>query len=290
VADDRLTVRKTYKLAIGGQFPRSESGRTWPVHDADGRLAAWVPQGSRKDLRDAVRAARSAAEPWAARTAFNRGQILYRVAEVLEARIDAFSAEVVGGGGKHRHARREVEAAIDRLVWYAGWTDKIQHVAGTVNAVAGPYFDATLPEPTGVVGIFAPATPSLLGLVSRLAPVLAGGNVAVVVVSETWPLPGLSFAEVLATSDVPDGVVNVLSGSVTELAPWLAGHGDVDALDVAGLDPELLAMVEIEAAEHVTRVVHATGADTDWFAERSQSPWTVTAFMEMKTLWHPMGT
>jgi acyl-CoA reductase-like NAD-dependent aldehyde dehydrogenase len=289
MADDRLAVRKTYKLAVGGEFVRSESGRSYPVLGPDDQLLAWAPKASRKDVRDAVRAARGAAGGWAGRTAFNRGQIIYRIAEMLEARIDEFASELVQCGSKPKAARAEVEASIDRLVWYAGWTDKLAAVLGTVNPVAGPYFDATLPEPTGVVGVFAPSEPALLGLVSRLAPVLAAGNVAVVVLSERRPLAGLSLAEVLATSDVPAGVVNLLSGSAPELAPWLAGHGDVDALDACGLDGELLVTVETEAAEHVTRVLRGNDADRDWWSPRSQSPWIISAGMEMKTIWHPMG-
>jgi acyl-CoA reductase-like NAD-dependent aldehyde dehydrogenase len=289
MADDRLAVRKTYKLAVGGEFVRSESGRSYPVLGPDDQLLAWAPKASRKDVRDAVRAARGAVGGWAGRTAFNRGQIIYRIAEMLEARIDQFAAELVQCGSKPKQAKAEVEASIDRLVWYAGWTDKLAHILGTVNPVAGPYFDATMPEPTGVVGVFAPSEPPLLGLVSRLAPVLAAGNVGVVVLSERWPLPGLSLAEVLATSDVPGGVVNLLSGSAAELAPWLAGHGDVDALDACGLDPELLVTVEVEAAEHVTRVLRGNEADRDWWSPRSQSPWIISAGMEMKTIWHPMG-
>jgi acyl-CoA reductase-like NAD-dependent aldehyde dehydrogenase len=290
MSDGRLHVRKTYKLAVGGEFVRSESGRSYPVLDASGQLLAWAPQGSRKDVRDAVRIARAAAEGWAGRSASNRGQIIYRIAEMLEARADEFTAEVAACGGTSAEARREVEASIDRVVWYAGWADKLSHVLGTVNAVAGPYFDASLPEPAGVVGVFAPAEPSLLGLVSRLAPVLAGGNVAVVVLSERWPLPGLSLGEVLATSDVPKGVVNLLSGSSAELAPWLAGHGDVDAIDACGIDRSLLATVEVEAAEHVTQVVRGSDDDRDWWSERAQSPWIVAATMELKTIWHPAGT
>ncbi len=259
----RVPVRKTYKLYVGGAFPRSESGRTY---EAEGHNIA---QASRKDLRDAVRAARGAFGKWAAMTAYNRGQVLYRVAEMMEARA-AELAELCGG-------REEVERSVDRVVWYAGWTDKLAQVLGGANPVAGPYFNFTLPEPTGVVGIVAPAEPALLGLVSRLAPVLAGANVAVVIASETHPRAAIELAEVLATSDVPGGVVNVLTGRRDELAPHLASHLDVDALDLDRGDAEL----ERAAADNVKRVVFAR-AD-------SQSPYEISSFLELKTVWHPMG-
>ena len=235
----RLPVRKTYKLYIGGQFPRSESGRSYPVRE--GVRAA---QASRKDLRDAVRVARAAQPGWGSKTAYNRGQVLYRIAEVLETRLQTCPPD-------------EVDAAIDRLVWYAGWADKISQVAGTLNPVAGPYWNVTSPEPIGVVGIVAPETPPLLGLVSRLAPALVGGNALVVLASETAPLSAVDLAEVLATSDVPGGVVNLLTGRVDEVAPTLASHMDVNALDLTGLagDPDTARNLEIAAAENLKRVL-----------------------------------
>jgi acyl-CoA reductase-like NAD-dependent aldehyde dehydrogenase len=266
--DERLAVRKTYKLFIGGEFPRSESGRSY---EAEG---AWVAQASRKDLRDAVRTGRSAFAGWSTRTAYNRGQILYRVAEVLEGR----RAQFVDEGA----TETEVAAAVDRWVWYAGWADKIHQVIGTVNPVAGPYFDFTFPEPLGVVGIAAPEAPPLLGVVSRLAPALAGGNVAVVLASETAPRAAVSLAEVLATSDVPPGVVAILTGRKAELLPWLAAHRDVDGLDLAGAPDSLLADLETAAADNVKRVHRPLDA-------LGESPQDIIAFLEMKTVWHPMG-
>jgi len=266
---ERLDVRKTYKLFVGGQFPRSESGRSF---EAQG---VWMAQASRKDLRDAVKAARGALAGWRGRTAYNRGQILYRVAEILEGRRSQFVDEGA--------APAEVDAAVDRWIWYAGWTDKLHHVFGTVNPVAGPYFDFTMPEPVGVVGLVAPDEPPLLGLVSRLAPVLAAANTAVVVASEARPRAAVTLAEVLAVSDVPAGVVNILTGRKVELLPWLAGHLDVDSLDLTGAPDDLVAAMEESAAEGVTRTVRAA----DPLAE---SPYEVVAFMEMKTVWHPIGT
>jgi acyl-CoA reductase-like NAD-dependent aldehyde dehydrogenase len=285
VTEDRLPVRRTAKLFIAGEFPRSESGRSYEVVDANGELLAWVARASRKDLRDAVRAARTAQPGWAARTAYHRGQILYRVAELMEGRRAQFASELADAGAKD--PPRGVSAAIDRWVWYAGWADKIHQVLGASNPVAGPYFNFTIPEPTGVVGIVAPPDQSLLGLVSRVAPAIVGGNTAVVLASEPSPLPAVSLAEVLATSDVPGGVVNVLTGLTAELVPWLAGHMDVNAIDVTGVPEELLADVERLAAENVKRVHRAP--DVDPFEDEAQSPYEVTAFMEMKTVWHPMG-
>ena len=259
----RVPVNKTYKLYVGGAFPRSESGRTY---EAEGHNVA---RASRKDLRDAVRSARGAFGKWAAMTAYNRGQVLYRVAEMMEARASEL-AELCDG-------REEVERSIDRVVWYAGWTDKLAQVLGGANPVAGPYFNFTMPEPTGVVGVVAPAEPALLGLVSRLAPVLAGGNVAVVVASEAHPRAAIEMGEVLATSDVPGGVVNILTGQRSELAPVLAAHLDVDALDLDRGDAEL----ERVAADNVKRVVFGRGG--------VQSPYEISSFLELKTVWHPMG-
>ena len=262
----RLPVRKTYKLFIGGDFPRSESGRTY---EAQGQNVA---RASRKDVRDAVRVARSAFPKWKGMTAYNRGQILYRIAEMMEARAGEF-AELSSG-------RAEVETAVDRLVWYAGWADKYAQVLGTSNPVAAPYFNFTIPEPTGVVGIVAPPEPSLDGLVARLAPVIVGGNAAVVLASETSPLAAIELAEALATSDVPGGVVNILTGHGSELAPWLAGHMDVNAIDLAGADGEAPELERL-AADNVKRVVRGR-------ADR-QSPYEIAAFLELKTVWHPVG-
>jgi acyl-CoA reductase-like NAD-dependent aldehyde dehydrogenase len=263
----RLPVKKTYKLYIGGAFPRSESGRTYLAEGQN------VARASRKDLRDAVRAARDAFPKWAGMTAYNRGQVMYRVAEMMESRRAEFS-ELCSGV-------EEVERSIDRFVWYAGWSDKLAQVLGSSNPVAGPYFNFTVPEPTGVVGVLAPAEPALAGLVSRLAPAIVGGNATVVVASEAHPLAAIELSEVLATSDLPGGVVNVLTGQRAELAPWLASHMDVNALDLGGADgdaPEL----ERLAAENVKRVIIG--------APDSQSPWDIAALLELKTVWHPIGT
>jgi acyl-CoA reductase-like NAD-dependent aldehyde dehydrogenase len=282
---ERLDVRKTYKLYIGGAFPRSESGRSYAVLDKRKQVLARPARASRKDLRDAVRAARAAWKGWSEATAYNRGQVLYRVAELMEGRREQFAHELTEMGRKN--AGHEVEAAIDRWVWYAGWSDKIHHVAGTVNPVAGPYFDFTFPEPTGVVGVVAPEEPPLLGLVSRLAPVIVSGNAAVVLASERRPLPAVTLCEVLATSDVPGGVVNVLTGLKVELIPWLASHMDVNAIDTTGVPDHLVAEVEAAAAANVKRVVG--DGSGDYFDESAQSPYAIIDFMEMKTVWHPMG-
>jgi len=282
---DRVPVRRTAKLFIGGEFPRSESGRSYEVFGEDGRLLAWAARASRKDLRDAVRSARAAQPGWAAKTAYNRGQILYRVAELMEGRRVQFEAELADAGAAD--PARGVNAAIDRWVWYAGWCDKVHQVLGATNPVAGPYFNFTIPEPTGVVGIVAPPDQPLLGLVSRLAPAIVSGNVAVVVASETAPLPAVSLAEVLATSDVPGGVVNVLTGLTKELVPWLAGHMDVNAIDVTGVPEDTRAEVEFLSAENVKRVHRAPVADP--FSPEAQSPYEITALMEFKTVWHPVG-
>ena len=283
--DARVPVRRTAKLFIGGDFPRSESGRSYEVFAQDSRLLAWAARASRKDLRDAVRAARSAQAAWAGRTAYNRGQILYRVAELMEGRRAQFEAELADLGAADPH--RGVEAAIDRWVWYAGWADKISQVLGGTNPVAGPYFNFTIPEPTGVVGIVAPQDQALLGLVSRIAPAVVSGNTVVVIASERSPLPAVSLTEVLATSDVPGGVVNLLTGYTKELVPWLAGHMDVNAIDVTGVPEDLLVEVENLATENVKRVHRAP--DVDPFSADAQSPYEVTALMEFKTVWHPMG-
>jgi acyl-CoA reductase-like NAD-dependent aldehyde dehydrogenase len=286
VTADRLDVRRTAKLYIGGEFPRSESGRSYEVRSHDGRLLAWAARASRKDLRDGVKAARSAFAGWSGKTAYNRGQILYRVAELMEGRRGQFEQELAETGASD--PARGVSASIDRWVWYAGWADKIGQVMGGTNPVAGPYFNFTIPEPTGVVGIVAPPDQPLLGLVSRLAPAIVSGNTAVVIASEGSPLPAVSLGEVLATSDVPAGVVNILIGLTAELVPWLAAHMDVNALDATGVPDELLADVERAAADNVKRIVRAKAADP--FADEAQSPYDVTALMEFKTVWHPIGT
>jgi acyl-CoA reductase-like NAD-dependent aldehyde dehydrogenase len=279
-------VRKTYKLFIGGAFPRSESGRTYLVRDAGGAELANAAQASRKDARDAVVAARAAAAKWSAATAYNRGQVLYRVAEMLEGRAAQFVTEVASAEGiSADEAARHVDAAIDRWVWYAGWTDKVAQVAGGSNPVAGPYFNFSVPEPTGVVAVLAPQESSLLGLVSVVAPVIATGNAAVVVASQDRPLPSITLAEVLATSDLPGGVVNVLTGRTTELAPVLAGHMDVNAIDLTGAEPAARTELERLAADNVKRVFAAA---EDWAA--APAPRRMLAFLETKTVWHPMGT
>jgi acyl-CoA reductase-like NAD-dependent aldehyde dehydrogenase len=281
----RVGVRKTYKLYIDGQFPRSESGRSYPVGGSDGPVLARPVRGSRKDLRDAVRAARGAWKGWSGATAYNRGQVLYRVAELMEGRRDQFARELEAFGTKD--VEREVEAAIDRWVWYAGWSDKVHHVLGTVNPVAGPYYNFTFPEPTGVVGVVAPEEPALLGLVSRVAPAVVSGNALVVIASESRPLPAVTLSEVLATSDVPPGVINVLTGLKKELLPWLASHMDVNAVDLTGAPDHLVAELEQAAASNVKRTVR--DGEVDYLDPAAQSPYAITALMEMKTVWHPMG-
>ncbi|MGC9668011.1 aldehyde dehydrogenase family protein [Planosporangium sp. 12N6] len=287
MSTDRLAVRKTYKLFIGGAFPRSESGRSYPVRSASGDFMANAALASRKDARDAVVAARAAFGRWSAATAYNRGQILYRVAEMLEGRRAQFVAEVAAASGASG-AEAEVDAAIDRWVWYAGWADKIAQVHGSANPVAGPYFNLSTPEPTGVVAIVAPAAPALVGLVSVVAPAIVTGNTVVVVASEDRPLPAVTLAEVLATSDLPGGVVNVLTGRVAEIAPWLASHMDVDAIDLAGLSGSPLATeLEIAAADNLKRVLRPARTAPDWTADPGVD--RMLAFMETKTVWHPKG-
>ena len=292
----RLEVRKTYKLYIGGSFPRSESGRTYAVSSATGDFLANAAMGSRKDLRDAVVAARAAQPKWAGATAYNRGQVLYRVAEVLEGRRAQFVEEVAASEGvTPRAAGALVGASIDRLVWYAGWTDKVAQVLGNVNPVAGPFFNVSTPEPTGVVGILAPQASSLLGLVSVIAPVIATGNTCVVLTSADRPLPAVTFSEVLATSDVPGGVVNIITARTAEVAPWMASHRDLNAIDltgVAGAEGVDWAELERGAADNLKRVFRpALSGDTpvepDWAAEPGLS--RLRAFLETKTVWHPKG-
>jgi acyl-CoA reductase-like NAD-dependent aldehyde dehydrogenase len=284
----RIDVKKTYKLYIGGQFPRSESGRSYVVNDAKGALQANASQASRKDARDAVVAARKAFGGWSGRTAYNRGQVVYRIAEVLEGRRDQFVAELRASEGVSAgKANAAVDAAIDRLVWYAGWADKITQVVGTANPVAGPYFNISSPEPTGVVAVVAPRSP-LLGLVSVVAPVITTGNTCVVIASEPHPLTAITLGEVMATSDLPGGVVNVLTGSVAEIAPWLASHMDVNGLDLTGVEDAALATsLEVAAADNLKRVRRAPAAEVDWLA----APGTdrMTDWLETKTVWHPIG-
>ncbi|WP_107772092.1 aldehyde dehydrogenase family protein [Nocardioides sediminis] len=284
----RIDVKKTYKLYIGGQFPRSESGRSYVVNDAKGALQANASQASRKDARDAVVAARKAFGGWSGRTAYNRGQVVYRIAEVLEGRRDQFVAELRASEGvAGAKANAAVDAAIDRLVWYAGWADKITQVVGTANPVAGPYFNISSPEPTGVVAVVAPRSP-LLGLVSVVAPVITTGNTCVVIASEPHPLTAITLGEVMATSDLPGGVVNVLTGSVAEIAPWLASHMDVNGLDLTGVeDADLATSLEVAAADNLKRVRRAPAAEPDWLAVPGTD--RMTDWLETKTVWHPIG-
>jgi acyl-CoA reductase-like NAD-dependent aldehyde dehydrogenase len=285
---DRLAVRKTYKLYVNGAFPRSESGRTYEVADARGHFLANAALASRKDARDAVVAARAAFPRWSGATAYNRGQVLYRVAEVMEGRHAQFSEEVADAEGLSSHrARAVVDATIDRWVWYAGWTDKLAAVLGGANPVAGPYFNLSVPEPTGVVAVLAPQRSALLGLVSVLAPVLATGCTAVVVTSKDRPLPAVTLGEVLATSDVPAGVVNLLTGDAGELGPWLAEHADVDAVDLTGSPARRAAELERSAADTIKRLVRPPATEPDWSAEPGLT--RMTPFLETKTVWHPMG-
>ena len=283
---DRLRVRKTYKLYIGRAFPRSESGRSYPVASPVGELLAHAAQASRKDVRDAVVAARKAFPGWSGATAYNRGQVLYRIAEMLDGRREQFAAEVrAAEGGSAAAAVATVEHAIDRWVWYAGWADKYAQVTGSANPVAGPYFNFSLPEPTGVVGALAPQESSLLGLVSVVAPIITTGNTTVIVASRERPLPAVSLAEVLATSDLPGGVVNLLTGFPAELAPWLASHRDVNAIDLTGVDPADRPALQQAAADNVKRVF--APAHEDWQPDPSTA--RLAAFVETKTVWHPVG-
>jgi acyl-CoA reductase-like NAD-dependent aldehyde dehydrogenase len=285
---ERISVAKTYKLYIEGKFPRSESGRVYPVTGAKGEFLANAAHASRKDVRDAVVAARKAFGGWSSATAYNRGQVLYRVAEMLEGRREQFISEVTASEGvPATGARSLVDAAIDRWVWYAGWTDKIATVLGAANPVAGPYFSFTVPEPTGVVGVLAPQRSSLLGLVSVLAPVLATGSTAVVVSSAERPLPAITLSEVLATSDLPGGVVNVLTGRAAELGPWLAAHGDVNAVDPTGAEVEARVELAREAAGTVKRVLRVPDEEPDWTAQPDIA--RLRRYLEAKTVWHPMG-
>lgn len=283
---DRLSVLKTYKLYVGGKFPRSESGRVYEVTDSKGTWLANAPLASRKDARDAVVAARKAFGGWSGATAYNRGQILYRVAEMLEGRRDQFVAEVAAAEGLSKaKATAQVDAAVDRWVWYAGWSDKIAQIAGGANPVAGPYFNLSSPEPTGVVAVLAPKDSSFLGLVSVIAPAIVTGNTVVVVAAEDAPLPALSLAEVLATSDLPGGVVNLLSGRTAEIAAPLAAHQDVNAIDLAGAGEDLAKELEVAAADNLKRVLRP--APANWSADPGTG--RLLTFLETKTVWHPKG-
>jgi acyl-CoA reductase-like NAD-dependent aldehyde dehydrogenase len=286
----RVDVRKTYKLYIGGAFPRSESAYSYEVTDSKGTFVANAALASRKDARDAVLAARKSFGPWAQRSSYNRAQIVYRIAEVMEDRRPQFVQAVVQSEGlTASKAEKVVDAAIDRLVWYAGWADKITQVVGNANPVAGPFFNLSTPEPTGVVAVLAPQESSLLGLVSVVAPVIVTGNTVVVVSSYERPLPAVTFAEVLATSDVPGGVVNILTGSAATVAPWLASHMDVNAIDLVGVagDHTLATDLEVAAADNLKRVRRAPAAEPDWAADPGLD--AMTAFLETKTVWHPIG-
>jgi acyl-CoA reductase-like NAD-dependent aldehyde dehydrogenase len=284
----RLEVRKTYKLYVGGAFPRSESGRTYDVRAADGTFLANAAKASRKDARNAVLAARKGFGSWSSATAYNRGQVLYRIAEVMEGRRAQFVSDVGQAEGIDAAAAAvQVDAAIDRWVWYAGWTDKLAQVLGSANPVAGPYFNFSLPEPTGVVAAVAPQDSSLLGLVSVIAPIVAAGNAVLVIASTERPVPAITLAEVLATSDVPAGTINILTGDAAEMTPWLATHADVNALDLAGItDPSLAASLERDAAGTVKRVRRGA-ANPDWHADPGTG--RLRSFVETKTVWHPMG-
>ena len=275
----RLDVKKTYKLFIGGAFPRSESGRSYEIKNKRGQFIANPAQASRKDLRDAVLAAKNAHPGWSGATAFNRGQILYRIAEMLEGRTSQFVDEIVATTGVTSSvAKQEVSAAIDLWVWYAGWCDKITSVSGNNNPIAGPYYNFTIPESLGVIGIVAEEKDSLIGLVRSLAPIIAGGNTSVLIASQSRPLAAITLAEVLATSDLPAGVVNILTGIKTELAPWLASHMEIDGLDLSGIDS--IAELRVSGAENLKRI-HTF--------EKDVSPERILAFMEYKPIWHPVG-
>lgn len=280
-SNSRIDVKKTYKLFIGGAFPRSESGRTYEVKDAKGNFIANPSLASRKDLRDAVVAARSAHGGWSGATAFNRGQILYRIAEMMEGRTAQFVDEIVAlEGVTPSAAKKQVEDAIDLWVWYSGWCDKIGSIYGSTNAVSGSFYNFTIPESLGVVTVFAPLKPSLLGLVQSLAPVLAGGNTAIVIASEKYPLSAITLSEALGTSDLPGGVVNILTGSCAELAPWVGSHMDIDGIDASGLSTAQEKDLRISGADNLKRIFR--------FKE-AKSPQRVLSFMENKTVWHPIG-
>ena len=286
----RLDVRKTYKLYIGGKFPRSESGRYLPAKSPRGEHLDNFAHASRKDFRDAVVAARAAADGWSKATAYNRGQILYRAAEMLQNRAPELVNEIARStGANSAKAGREVTAAVDRLVHFAGWTDKYSQVFGSVNPVASSHFNFTTPEPTGVVVVLAPDEPSLLGLVSLLAPVIVGGNSAIIIASEKFPLPAATFAEILATSDLPGGVVNILTGKRAELAPHIASHMDVNAIVDGASDADLGAKLQAGTALNLKRYAKRALAPADWFTAKPEDPYWILDTVEMKTAWHPIG-
>lgn len=277
---NRIDVKKTYKLFINGAFPRSESGRTYEVKSAKGVFIANPCLASRKDLKDAVVAARAAQHGWDKASAYNKGQILYRIAEMLEGRRAQFLDEIVSVTGVTKlKAEKEVTDSVDRLVWYAGWSDKLSSLTGALNPVAGPYYNFTVPEPLGVVAAVAPELPSLLGLVDAIAPIITSGNTVIVLASTSAPLSAMSFAEVLATSDVPAGVINILTGKKVEIAPWMASHMDIDGFDISGLDPKQHSEMRIAGAENLKRIYNF----------KSANPGRILAFLENKTVWHPIG-
>ena len=277
----RIDVNKTYKLFIGGAFPRSESGRVYEIKSANKKFIANPALASRKDLRDAVVAAKAAHSGWANATAFNRGQILYRVAEIMQGRSDQFIDEICAlEGVTTKVAKVQVEEAIDSWVWYSGWCDKLSSVTGSLNQVSGPFYNFTTPEALGVVAIFAENKPSLLGVVRTLAPVIASGNSAVLIASESYPLPAITLSEVLATSDVPGGVVNILTGKITELAPWVGSHMEIDGVDVAGLSKKQEEELKLVGADNLKRIFRFSPTN---------HPERILSFMEQKTVWHPIG-
>lgn len=288
-APERVSVRKAYKMYVGGAFVRSESGRYTQVNEAPGMSTKEnVSRASRKDARDAVKAAQAAWSGWSARTAFNRGQILYRLGEMMEARRVELVASLVNGGQPRPDAEREVLATVDRAIAYAGWCDKYQSLLASLNPVSGPHFDFTTPEPMGIVAIAAPARPALLGLAGAILPVIASGNTCVVLSSEDDPRTSVVFSEALATSDLPGGVVNILTGQVKEVLPHLAKHMEVAALDLHGVDPSLVKSVEEAAIINVKRVRSRSLAQADWFdASLTETPRWIERFVELKTIWHP---
>lgn len=284
----RVPVAKTYKIYIDGKFPRTESGRYFSLEDGDGAVVANICRGSRKDFRNAVVAARKAFPGWSSASAYLRGQILYRIAEMLEGRSDQFVAELVLQGASKRRARKEVEASIDRLIYYAGWSDKFQQIFSAVNPVSSSHFNFSVQEPTGVVSVLAPNDSSLLGLVSNVAPVIVGGNTAVALASERLPLCAVSFAEVLHASDVPAGVVNILTGYREELAGQFASHMDVNAVVYCDAEGDQAKDIEMQAADNIKRVIDRTRVD--WNSDDTQNPWLIRETQETKTTWHPIGS
>lgn len=277
---NRIDVKKTYKLFINGAFPRTESGRTYEVKNAKGVFIANPCLASRKDLKDAVVAARAAQPGWNKASAYNKGQILYRIAEMLEGRRAQFVDEIIITTGVTKlKADKEVTDSVDRLVWYAGWSDKLSSLSGALNPVAGPYYNFTVPESMGVIAAIAPESPSLLGLIDAIAPIIVGGNAVIVLASTKAPLSAMSFAEVIATSDVPAGVINILTGKKDEIAPWMASHMDIDGFDISGLPPKSHGAIRIAGAENLKRI----------FSFKSADPGRILAFLENKTVWHPIG-